>query len=122
MIVDIYSYLTRGVKRISLLNIAMQLRKVCLHPYLLEGVEATEAKDCRGAASVMERLVQMSGKFVLLDKLLPKLQAEGHRVLIFSQMVRLLDILQDYMAFRKYKFERIDGLSKAADRQAAIDS
>lgn len=71
---------------------------------------------------MMDRLVQSSGKLILLDKLLPKLRAEGHRVLIFSQMVRLLDILHDYLVFHKYKFARIDGFTKAADRQVAIDS
>jgi chromodomain-helicase-DNA-binding protein 7 len=46
-------------------------------------------------------LIQSSGKMVLVDKLLPKLKAGGHRVLVFSQMVRCLDILEDYLVFRK---------------------
>jgi chromodomain-helicase-DNA-binding protein 1 len=50
-----------------------------------------------------------SGKVVLLDKLLTRLKAEGHRVLIFSQMVRLLDILSDYMSARGYIYQRLDG-------------
>lgn len=50
-----------------------------------------------------------SGKVVLLDKLLARLKADGHRVLIFSQMVRLLDILSDYMSARGYIFQRLDG-------------
>ena len=48
-----------------------------------------------------QALIQSSGKMVLVDKLLPKLKANGHRVLIFSQMVKLLDILEDYLIFRK---------------------
>lgn len=50
-----------------------------------------------------------SGKMVLLDKLLNKLKTDGHRVLIFSQMVRLLDIISDYMLARGYVFQRLDG-------------
>jgi hypothetical protein len=61
-----------------------------------------------------------SGKLVLLDKLLPKLQSEGHRVLIFSQMVRMLDLLEDYCRVRGFTFERLDGSIRGAQRQNAI--
>ena len=46
---------------------------------------------------------------MLLDKLLPKLQSRNSRVLIFSQMTRLLDILEDYCLYRGFKYCRIDG-------------
>ena len=46
---------------------------------------------------------------MLLDKLLPRLQSRGSRVLIFSQMTRLLDVLEDYFLYRGYKYCRIDG-------------
>ena len=62
-------------------------------------------------------LIYCSSKFVLLHKLLPKLQAGGHRVLIFSQMVRVLDLLADYLRFRHYHFERLDGGIRGHDRQ-----
>lgn len=65
--------------------------------------------------------MQSSGKLILLDKLLDKLGRNGHRVLIFSQMVRMLDILEDYLNYRKLEFERLDGGITGADRQAAID-
>lgn len=55
----------------------------------------------------MEMLVAASGKFVLLDKLLPKLKKEGHRLLIFSQMTKLLDVLQDYLNYRGHKVGRL---------------
>lgn len=45
----------------------------------------------------LQAMIQAAGKLVLIDKLLPKLKAGGHRVLIFSQMVRCLDILEDYL-------------------------
>jgi chromodomain-helicase-DNA-binding protein 7 len=66
-------------------------------------------------------LIPSSGKMVFVDKLLPKLKEGGHRVLIFSQMVRMLDILEDYLIRKQYPFERIDGRIRGNLRQAAID-
>ena len=77
----------------SLMNVAMQLRKCCNHPYLLKGVEETNVTPNMTQEEVMDGLVSASGKFVLLDKLIPKLISGGHKLLIFSQMVRVLDIL-----------------------------
>merc|ERR1740130_749383 len=62
-----------------------------------------------------------SGKLVLLDKLLPRLKTDGHRVLVFSQFKIMLDILEDYLNCREYKFERIDGSITGNKRQSAID-
>jgi len=59
---------------------------------------------------------------VLLDRLLPKLKARGSRVLIFSQMTRLLDVLEDYMLYRGHKYCRIDGNTSGEDREAAIEN
>jgi SNF2 family DNA or RNA helicase len=65
--------------------------------------------------------VMTSGKMVLLDKLLPKLRQEGHKILIFSQMVRMLDLISEYCDFRNYKYERLDGRVRGTERQKAID-
>ncbi|KAI0892184.1 SWI/SNF family of DNA-dependent ATPase [Annulohypoxylon nitens] len=107
-----------GGKRESktrLLNIVMQLRKCCNHPYLFEGAEPGPPY------TTDEHLVYNSGKMALLDKLLRRLQTQGSRVLIFSQMSRLLDILEDYCVFRDFKYCRIDGSTAHEDRIAAID-
>ncbi|PFH59570.1 hypothetical protein XA68_12138 [Ophiocordyceps unilateralis] len=107
-----------GGKRESktrLLNIVMQLRKCCNHPYLFEGAEPGPPY------TTDEHLVYNAGKMVVLDKLLARLKAQGSRVLIFSQMSRLLDILEDYCVFRQYKYCRIDGGTAHEDRIAAID-
>ncbi|KAK8124738.1 adenosinetriphosphatase [Apiospora kogelbergensis] len=107
-----------GGKRESktrLLNIVMQLRKCCNHPYLFEGAEPGPPY------TTDEHLVFNSGKMALMDKLLGRLQKQGSRVLIFSQMSRLLDILEDYCVFREYKYCRIDGGTAHEDRIAAID-
>ncbi|KAJ5814787.1 ISWI chromatin-remodeling complex ATPase ISW2 [Penicillium riverlandense] len=98
-----------------LLNIVMQLRKCCNHPYLFEGAEPGPPY------TTDEHLVYNSGKMAILDKLLKRMQAQGSRVLIFSQMSRVLDILEDYCVFREYQYCRIDGTTAHEDRIAAID-
>jgi SNF2 family DNA or RNA helicase len=92
------------------MNVLMQLRKVCNHPYLFDNFEYP----------LDDNLIRTSGKFDLIDRMLPKLKAAGHRVLIFSQMTQLLTILEDYMTFRGYKYLRLDGTTKADDRAALL--
>ncbi|KAK1387617.1 ISWI chromatin-remodeling complex ATPase CHR17 [Heracleum sosnowskyi] len=84
-------------------------------------------KDLEGAEpgppyTTGDHLVTNSGKMVLLDKLLPKLKERDSRVLIFSQMTRLLDILEDYLMYRGYLYCRIDGNTGGDDRDASIDA
>uniref|UniRef100_A0A7N8Y3W3 Chromodomain helicase DNA binding protein 7 n=1 Tax=Mastacembelus armatus TaxID=205130 RepID=A0A7N8Y3W3_9TELE len=113
----------------NLLNTMMELRKCCNHPYLINGAEEKiieEFKDSHGGGADMpdmalQAMIQAAGKLVLIDKLLPKLKAGGHRVLVFSQMVRCLDILEDYLIQKRYPYERIDGRVRGNLRQAAID-
>ena len=93
----------------------MQLRKCCNHPYLFEGAEPGPPY------TTDEHLVYNAGKMKVLDKLLQRMQSQDSRVLIFSQMSRLLDILEDYCVFRGYKYCRIDGSTAHEDRIAAID-
>ncbi|XP_008796216.1 ISWI chromatin-remodeling complex ATPase CHR11 [Phoenix dactylifera] len=105
-----------GGERKRLLNIAMQLRKCCNHPYLFQGAEPGPPY------MTGEHLVTNAGKMVLLDKLLPKLKERDSRVLIFSQMTRLLDILEDYLMFRRYQYCRIDGNTGGEERDASIEA
>jgi len=104
----------------SLNNLAMQLRKCCNHLFLLNGVEE-EFRAKREAMSEGDFLTKASGKLVLLDKLLPRLKEQGHRVLLFSQFKIMLDILEDYLNARTMNFERIDGSITGNKRQQAID-
>lgn len=99
-----------------LLNIVMQLRKCCNHPYLFDGAEPGPPY------TTDEHLVFNSGKMIILDKMLKKFKEAGSRVLIFSQMSRLLDILEDYCYLRDYEYCRIDGSTSHEDRIEAIDS
>jgi hypothetical protein len=117
---------SQGAKQgntVNLMNVMMELRKCCNHPYLVNGVEdkATAGIARHDAEELTRVLVDASGKLVLMDKLLPKLQAGGHKVLVFSQMVRCLDILEDYLKQRRYLYERLDGNVRGNDRQSAID-
>ncbi|EAY08212.1 SNF2 family N-terminal domain containing protein [Trichomonas vaginalis G3] len=114
----------------NLQNIAMQLRKVCNHPYLLKNAEDTEVKERMADPAnkgksrdqiELEGLVESSGKMVFISKLLPRLKEQGHKVLIFSQMVRVLGIISIFLEANQYKYERLDGSVNDNDRQAAID-
>ena len=105
----------------SLNNLAMQLRKCCNHLFLLNGVEGDMREKETGTINEGDFVTNGSGKLVLLDKLLPRLKETGHRILIFSQFKIMLDILEDYLECREYKFERIDGSITGQKRQSAID-
>ncbi|KAF0927968.1 hypothetical protein E2562_037062 [Oryza meyeriana var. granulata] len=96
-----------GLKSKALQNLSMQLRKCCNHPYLF--VEHYNMYQ-------REEIVRASGKFELLDRLLPKLQRAGHRVLLFSQMTKLLDILEVYLQMYHFKYMRLDGSTKTEER------
>lgn len=114
---DIDSLSSKGeTGRTAVLNIIMQLRKACGHPYLFEGLED------RTQHPLGEHLVENCGKMVLLDKLLRKLKEKGHRVLIFTQMTRVLDILEDFMHMRQYQYCRIDGNTDYESRESQIDT
>lgn len=101
-------------EKMRLQNILMQLRKCTNHPYLFDGAEP-------GPPFTTDyHLVESCGKMVLLDKLLPKLKEQGSRVLIFSQMTRMLDILEDYCSWRGHNYCRLDGQTAHEDRSQMI--
>jgi len=99
----------------SEMNMLMQLRKCCNHPYLFEW-----PTNSKGEEKVDENLIKVSGKLQMMDRLLPRLKKEGHRVLIFSQMTRVLDIVEDYLNLRNYTFSRIDGTTPQIEREEQI--
>ena len=77
---------------------------ICLgaEEQILEDAKAGSATAVLDAQMLFSLLVQSSGKLVLVDKLLPKLKAGGHKILIFSQMIRVLDIIEDYLIYKRY--------------------
>ncbi|XP_068771769.1 chromodomain-helicase-DNA-binding protein 5 isoform X3 [Struthio camelus] len=109
-----------GGNQVSLLNIMMDLKKCCNHPYLFP-VAAVEAPVLPNGSYDGSSLVKSSGKLMLLQKMLKKLRDGGHRVLIFSQMTKMLDLLEDFLEYEGYKYERIDGGITGGLRQEAID-
>ncbi|KAF4352937.1 hypothetical protein G4B88_001370 [Cannabis sativa] len=113
-----YQILTqRGGLQISLNNVVMELRKLCCHPYMLEGVEP----DIEDSNQSFKQLVEYSGKLQLLDKMMVRLREQGHRVLIYSQFQHMLDLLEDYCTYKKWQYERMDGKVGGAERQIRID-
>ncbi|CAI5439291.1 unnamed protein product [Caenorhabditis angaria] len=123
-----FTHLCKGTNAPSLMNVMMELRKCCNHPFLINGAEETILNDFKmmhpewDDETLMNRaLVQASGKVVLIEKLLPKLRKDGHKVLIFSQMVKVLDLLEEFLVNMSYPFERIDGNVRGDLRQASID-
>ncbi|KAI1259787.1 P-loop containing nucleoside triphosphate hydrolase protein [Xylariaceae sp. FL1019] len=105
----------------SLLNIVMELKKVSNHPYMFPGAEEKVLNGSIRREDQIKGLITSSGKMMLLDQLLAKLKRDNHRVLIFSQMVKVLDILGDYLRLRGYQFQRLDGTVAAGPRRLAIN-
>lgn len=118
-----YSALTAGAKggHFSLLNIMSELKKASNHPYLFDNAENRVLEKfgdgSKSRENILRGMIMSSGKMVLLDKLLTRLKKDGHRVLIFSQMVRILDILGDYLAIKGLNFQRLDGTVPSAQRR-----
>ena len=118
-----YAALNAGAKgqKQSLLNIMMELKKASNHPFMFPNAEDRITNGSERREDILKGLITSSGKMMLLDRLLFKLQKDNHRVLIFSQMVKMLDILSDYLRLRNYKYQRLDGTIAAGPRRMAID-
>jgi SWI/SNF-related matrix-associated actin-dependent regulator 1 of chromatin subfamily A len=73
-------------------------------------------QQCLSGYSLPKEILVESGKFRKLDEILPKLKSEDHRVLIFSQFVIMLDVLQEYLHLRGYRYLRLDGSTPVTSR------
>uniref|UniRef100_A0A8C6X910 Chromodomain helicase DNA binding protein 1 n=1 Tax=Naja naja TaxID=35670 RepID=A0A8C6X910_NAJNA len=115
-----YKALSKGSKGSTsgFLNIMMELKKCCNHCYL---IKPPDDNDFCNKQEALQNLIRSSGKLILLDKLLIRLRERGSRVLIFSQMVRMLDILAEYLKYRQFPFQRLDGSIKGELRKQALD-
>ncbi|GAA5811290.1 hypothetical protein MFLAVUS_004723 [Mucor flavus] len=103
-----------GVKGLN--NTIMQLRKICNHPFVFEEVESL----VNPSGMSNDLLYRTSGKFELLDRMLPKLQQTGHRVLIFFQMTQVMSIMEDFLNYKGFSYLRLDGSTKADDRSELL--
>ncbi|VDO29581.1 unnamed protein product [Haemonchus placei] len=105
----------------ALMNTVVHLRKLCNHPFLFQSVE----DSCRAFWKVEEvsgqDLYRVSGKLELLDRILPKLKATGHRVLMFCQMTTMMTIIEDFFNYRKWKYLRLDGSTKPDERGQLLE-
>ncbi|KAJ5151980.1 SNF2-related protein [Penicillium capsulatum] len=110
----------KGMKQ-SLLNIMMELKKASNHPFMFPNAEARILEGSSRREDILRAMITSSGKMMLLDQLLRKLKGDGHRVLIFCQMVGMLNILSEYMEYRGYKYQRLDGTIPSASRRLAIE-
>lgn len=118
-----YAALNQGAtgQKQSLLNIMMELKKASNHPFMFPNAESRILNGSERREDILRAMITSSGKMMLLDQLLAKLKKDGHRVLIFSQMVKMLDILGDYMDYRGYAYQRLDGTIAAAPRRLSIE-
>ena len=96
-------------------SLLMQLRKICCHPYLMPGAEHNFDGN-----TTSEDIVEASAKMKLLDQLLQQLKQKGHRVVLFSQFIGMLDILEDYIIMRGWDYCRLDGSTPRARRNFDI--
>jgi SWI/SNF-related matrix-associated actin-dependent regulator of chromatin subfamily A protein 2/4 len=102
----------------ALMNTIMQLRKICNHPFIFQDIEEKLAKHLNYSNGIINGpdIYRASGKFELLDRILPKFKSTGHRVLMFCQMTALMTVMEDYLVYRNYKYLRLDGMTKADER------
>ena len=110
-----------GDFKTSFNNLEMLLRKCCNHPFLIKDIEEDLNKECETQAARIQKMIESSGKMLFLDKLLTKMKTDGKKVLIFSQFTQMLVLLEEYLKFKQYKYEKIDGSIKNRDRQNSID-
>ena len=103
-----------GMRGLS--NMLMQLRKLCNHPFVFEPVEDQMNPD----KSTNDLLWRTSGKFELLDRVLPKFKASGHRILMFFQMTQIMNIMEDFLRLRGLQYLRLDGSTKSDDRSELL--
>jgi ATP-dependent helicase STH1/SNF2 len=103
-----------GMRGLS--NMLMQLRKLCNHPFVFDQVE-----DQMNPTKISnDMLWRTAGKFELLDRVMPKFQATGHRILMFFQMTQIMNIMEDYLRLRGMQYLRLDGATKADDRSELL--
>jgi ATP-dependent helicase STH1/SNF2 len=103
-----------GMRGLS--NMLMQLRKLCNHPFVFEEVE----EQMNPGKANNDLLWRTAGKFELLDRILPKFLATGHRCLIFFQMTQIMNIMEDFLRLKGMKYLRLDGSTKADDRSELL--
>jgi ATP-dependent DNA helicase len=107
-------------RTLSQTNKQMNHRKNVNHPFLF-GEPIDPATGAHLGTAHPHLLIRASGKFALLDRMLERLFKDKHQVLIFSQMTALLNIIEDYLHYKKWNYCRIDGSTHIDERQRQMD-
>ena len=90
-------------------------------PYnMLPAPTSEKARYTAISVPSMRRFVTDSGKLAKLDHLLAQLKNGGHRVLLYFQMTRMIDLMEEYLTYRNYKYCRLDGSTKLEDRRDTV--
>lgn len=110
-----WEYINKWVKNKSLQNLMMQLRLICDSPYLFYSPWGPNQQI------EMNKLIESSAKLKILDQLLDQLFKQNHKVLIFSQFTKMLDIIQDYLELKDIEFSRFDGSTDLNERTEQIN-
>lgn len=107
----------------ALMNTIVQLRKLCNHPFMFENIEEALCEHLGLNTTYMTgpELYRASGKFEVLDRMLPKFRATDHRTLVFCQMTTLMTILEDYLNWKGLSYLRLDGGTKADERKELLE-
>lgn len=105
-------------ERGNLSNILMQLRKCLCHPYVYN--DKIEDRSLDEAAQI-RNMIDAASKFRLLEIMLPKLRERGSRVLIFSQFLDQLNVIEDFLSHLGLRYQRLDGEIDALEKQRRID-
>lgn len=108
----LYNAIDKG--EVSMHNRMVQLRKICNHPYLFHPFCRSVPNSYRYL--IDNDLISLCSKFRLLDIILPKFKAKNHRVLLFNQMTKSMDIIGQYLQFRGHRYLRLDGTTAAHTR------
>ncbi|XP_026282580.1 lymphocyte-specific helicase-like [Frankliniella occidentalis] len=104
------------VTQIKVDNPMQALRMICSHPYTVSYPAIPGTRMLK----IDERVVERSGKMQILDAMLQRLKANGHKVLIFSVFTRMLDVIEDYLEIKGYLYTKLDGRCDLTDRQESI--
>ena len=87
---------------------------------LIEGSPSDQLAPSPMQIPEAKRLIYDSAKLACLDALLQELKAGDHRVLVYFQMTRMMDLMEEYLVYRQYKYLRLDGSSKLEDRRDMV--
>jgi SNF2 family DNA or RNA helicase len=106
----------------SMNNLEMQLRKCCNHPFLIREIHDKVSSEVYTQNDYVQKMLDYSSKMIVLDKLITKYKKEHKKMLIFSQFTEMLKLIEEFLGFRKILYKKIDGATKARDRQNAIEA